>query len=59
MAERLDQWPRVHSCLYNWCPAKRDECRHCDAVVTILREQPDSALSPSVDFICDTSFGGP
>lgn len=32
MVERLDQWPRVHSCLYNWCSEKKAECERCDAV---------------------------
>lgn len=36
-SEPIDKWPRVHSCLYDWCPKRRDECRKCDAVVAILR----------------------
>lgn len=42
MAERIDQWPRCHSCLYNWCPAKREDCERCDAVIAILRNIPDT-----------------
>lgn len=53
MAEKLDEWPRVHSCLYDWCPEKRDECRRCDAVAKLLmkgRESGQSYGSPLGDF---------
>lgn len=36
MSEKLNQWPRVHSCLYSWCPKQSDECKRCDAVINIL-----------------------
>jgi hypothetical protein len=38
MAERLDEWPRVHTCLRNWCPSKNDECERCDEVCRLLGE---------------------
>lgn len=36
--ERTDEWPRVHTCLYDWCPRQSDECARCDALVKILRD---------------------
>lgn len=36
MAESLNTWPRVHSCLYNWCPQQREECARCDAVCSVI-----------------------
>lgn len=36
MAERIDEWPRVHTCLKNWCPAKNPECDTCDEVCRIM-----------------------
>lgn len=38
MVERSDEWPRVHTCLYDWCPEKHDDCRRCDAIVKITEE---------------------
>lgn len=38
MAERIDEWPRCHSCLYNWCQEKSDECARCDAVCAIMQQ---------------------
>lgn len=38
MVENTKKWPRVHTCLYNWCPEKRDDCGRCDAVLEILRK---------------------
>ena len=38
MAERTDEWPRCHTCLYNWCPEKSDECKRCDAVIAIIKD---------------------
>lgn len=38
MAERTDEWPRVHTCLHNWCPSKNDECERCDAVIRLMIE---------------------
>ena len=32
------EWPRVQSCLYSWCPNERDECKRCDEVCRLLRE---------------------
>ena len=37
MAERFDEWPRVHTCLYNWCPKHSDECNRCDGAIQIMR----------------------
>lgn len=37
VVERIDEWPRVHTCLHDWCPKKSDECRRCDAIVKIAR----------------------
>lgn len=34
--ERTDQWPRVHTCLRNWCPNEHDDCKRCDAVLALL-----------------------
>lgn len=34
--ERTDEWPRVRSCLNDWCPKKSDDCKRCDAVVEIV-----------------------
>ncbi len=36
MSERIDQWPRAHSCLNSWCPAQRPECVTCDEVCLLL-----------------------
>lgn len=41
MAERIDQWPRVHSCLYDWCPQKREDCDRCDAVIGAMRRMQE------------------
>lgn len=30
-------WPRVHTCLYNWCPRQHEECKRCDAVCAVIR----------------------
>ena len=38
MAENPKEWPRVHTCLYDWCPRQSEECRRCDAVVKIIRD---------------------
>lgn len=44
MAENPKEWPRVHTCLNNWCPEQRDDCGRCDAIVDILRKfRPASA----------------
>lgn len=52
MAERIDQWPRVHSCLYDWCPEQREECSKCDALVGIMRKGnvPDATAISEADF---------
>lgn len=36
--EVLDQRPRVHSCLYDWCPRVSEHCARCDACISVLRE---------------------
>jgi hypothetical protein len=46
MAENINEWPRVHTCLYDWCPEKRDDCERCDAVVAILRKIPEKSAKP-------------
>lgn len=38
MTERTDQWPRVHSCVNDWCPRQSDDCKRCDKLIAILRE---------------------
>lgn len=35
--EKLNEWPRVHTCLRGWCKAHRPECDRCDAVIQIMR----------------------
>lgn len=35
--ERTDKWPRVHTCLHDWCPKRSEECQRCDAVLEILK----------------------
>lgn len=30
---------RVHDCLYGFCKERNDECKRCDAVVAILRNE--------------------
>lgn len=37
ITERAPEWPRVQSCLYSWCPNKREECAKCDAVLAAIR----------------------
>lgn len=37
MSERTDEYPRIHSCLRNWCPSRWEECDRCDAVLAILK----------------------
>jgi hypothetical protein len=37
--EPIDKWPRVHTCLYDWCPKQSDECARCDAVLAIIRSK--------------------
>lgn len=37
--ERIDEWPRVHTCLNSWCPKQSDECKRCDAVVELVRNK--------------------
>jgi hypothetical protein len=36
MAERFDEWPRVHTCLHNWCSQEKPECARCDAVCRVF-----------------------
>lgn len=38
MGENPKEWPRVHTCLYNWCPRKSDKCCRCDSVLDIVRK---------------------
>lgn len=38
-AEKTDEWPRVHTCLHNWCSEKNPECAKCDAIVAVIAEQ--------------------
>lgn len=45
--ENPKEWPRVHTCLNNWCPEQRDECWRCDKVLEILtrlKEKVDEDL---------------
>lgn len=49
MAERTDEWPRVHTCLYNWCPKKSENCDRCDRIVAIIQKStidPDGGPRP-------------
>ncbi len=39
--EKFNEWPRVHTCLYDWCPQESEECRRCDAIVKILSNTKD------------------
>lgn len=39
MAENPKEWPRVHTCLLNWCPEKSERCGRCDAVLDIILKQ--------------------
>lgn len=53
--EKLDERPRVHSCLNGWCNQKSDDCAGCDAVIESLRSQrkvaaPPSPVSPDATF---------
>lgn len=41
MSENPKEWPRVHTCLDNWCPAESDECKRCDGIVDILQRRDD------------------
>jgi hypothetical protein len=38
MTEKINEYPRVHTCLYDWCPARRDECQRCDRIIEIMRK---------------------
>lgn len=38
MAENPKEWPRCHTCLYNWCPRQSDECKRCDVVIAIITD---------------------
>ena len=51
MSEKLDEWPRVHTCLYSWCPSQRESCKTCDAVAAIIRadKQPPEASFDNVE----------
>ena len=33
---QMSEYPRVHDCLYSWCPARRPECESCDAIKECL-----------------------
>jgi hypothetical protein len=46
--ERIDQWPRVHSCVNDWCPEKRPECERCDRLVAILRGHREDEQSRAI-----------
>ncbi len=37
MSEKANEWPRVHTCLYGWCPAWNSECERCDKILTMVR----------------------
>lgn len=48
MTERIDEWPRVHTCLYNWCPKQREECNKCNQIITILsadKKKPEATFN--------------
>lgn len=38
MPENPKEWPRVRTCLYDWCPHEREDCKQCDAVLAIRRK---------------------
>lgn len=38
MAERMDEWPRVHSCLNSWCPHQNPDCERCDKVCRLIMD---------------------
>lgn len=50
MSERSDQWPRVHTCMRNWCPAQSEDCKKCDEVINIIRKH-QQALRDYPDFL--------
>lgn len=35
--EKLNEWPRVHSCLNDWCPKESEHCQRCNKCCEILR----------------------
>lgn len=37
MAENPAVWPRIHTCLYNWCLLQHEECARCDAVLAAIQ----------------------
>jgi hypothetical protein len=32
----MSEYPRVHDCLYNWCPRRRPECERCDRIMAVM-----------------------
>lgn len=36
MTQRTPDEVRVHSCLYGYCPSRREDCKRCDAVAGVL-----------------------
>lgn len=49
MTESTTEWPRVHTCLHDWCPAKSKECERCDAVLEILKRRRACGEAPKND----------
>lgn len=39
MAENPKEWPRVHTCLNDWCPEPREDCKTCDKILDLIRSQ--------------------
>lgn len=37
MAENPKEWPRVHTCLNDWCPEQSDDCERCNKVLSLIR----------------------
>lgn len=58
MPERLDEWPRVHSCLYDWCPEKSDECKRCDAIAELFLNSTPVIPSDDHAILPDRIEGG-
>jgi hypothetical protein len=38
MTENPNEWPRCHTCIYNWCPEKSDRCKGCDTIIRMIRQ---------------------
>lgn len=53
----VDQWPRVHSCLNDWCQEQREECQRCEAVCRILIERGRSQSEALTVPQCPTASG--